>query len=200
MERQVKLSTIVLFIVHHNSPGSAVCIWAQPASCGLKSIIIGIIIHVHVRLCSHTASVSHVSHLPTTLVVHPFDPLICLTEFFLARHVHELSFLMGVYNIRNHLCSHAAPVGLIFAAFSKKMSGILMFNFFRFPPVAVVKPLTQSPAAISVCVLQTDLPSPVCLPSIKSHHAPHVLESERFGVEICCCSTALDLSAGPANL
>lgn len=121
------------------------------ASCGLKSIIIGIIIHVHVRLCSHTASVSHVSHLPTTLVVHPFDPLICLTEFFLARHVHELSFLMGVYNIRNHLCSHAAPVGLIFAAFSKKMSGILMFNFFRFPPVAVVKPLTQSPAAISVC-------------------------------------------------
>lgn len=42
------------------------------------------------------------------------------------------------------------------------------------------------------------LPPPVRLPSIKSHHSLHVLNRERFSVETCCYSAALDLSTGLA--
>lgn len=54
---------------------------------------------------------------------------------------------------RNHLCSCAAPGGLSFAGLPE-MSGILMLIFSRLPPGAVVKPITQTAAADSVCFTQ----------------------------------------------
>lgn len=78
---------------------------------------------------------------------------------------------------------------------------IISFNIFQFvwsPLCLIVKPIIHTHSLLSVCVSHRfRLALPVCLPSIKSHHAPNVFESQRFAGEICCYSTAFELSTGP---